>query len=234
MDSAKQHQIYAEFEEDANEIVFGQKALPDRSLTDKEVTKRRKTILKLYDQKLKFELVELMERQKQINTSNVSTSPIPTISQMQTVDSNTNYSSIIPSSNQYKQNVQSHSGPIRHLDQQQNWQSQYQSMHPKQQIMKIPIVHSWPKKPNSCQVEFQYWQTVSSLINKPTTVSTSIPTNLATGASNASDRLVFENEKISIQKPDKLSVQNAASTISVRLLFVLVDFLDRNKTYLRL
>lgn len=55
--------IYKELEPDANEIVFGQRTPPDRPLTTKEASKKKKVLLQLVDQKLKFKLVELMKQQ---------------------------------------------------------------------------------------------------------------------------------------------------------------------------
>ncbi len=63
MCSENQRQLYTQFEPDANELVFGQRTAPDRPLTDKEISQRRKIILKLVDQKLKLELIELMKEQ---------------------------------------------------------------------------------------------------------------------------------------------------------------------------
>lgn len=58
-------ELYTQFEDDANEVVFGQKRAPDRPLTDKEISEKKRIILKLVDQKLKFELIELMRRQQE-------------------------------------------------------------------------------------------------------------------------------------------------------------------------
>lgn len=55
--------LYKESEPDANEIMFGQKTLPDRPLTMRETSKRKKIIMKLVDQKLKFKLIEMMRLQ---------------------------------------------------------------------------------------------------------------------------------------------------------------------------
>lgn len=75
MNTDNQQEMYlSEFEPDANEIMFGRRTAPHRLLTEKEVAKRKKIILKLVDQKLKFELIELMKRQL-TNTSNAYTSP---------------------------------------------------------------------------------------------------------------------------------------------------------------
>lgn len=76
--------LYKEFEPDANEIMFGQRTLPDRPLTTKESSKRKKIIMKLVDQKLKFKLIELMGHQvaskHQQHTKEIATT-IPTVNQ---------------------------------------------------------------------------------------------------------------------------------------------------------
>lgn len=67
------HELYSGFEPDANEIMFGQRTLPDRPLTANEVSKRKRIILKLVDQKLKIELIGLMSRhEQQTNKSNAN------------------------------------------------------------------------------------------------------------------------------------------------------------------
>lgn len=63
MTSDAQREKYIEFEPEANEIMFGRQ--PDRPLTEKELSKRRKIILKLVDHKLKIELMDLMSNSKQ-------------------------------------------------------------------------------------------------------------------------------------------------------------------------
>ncbi|XP_037041082.1 uncharacterized protein LOC119077858 [Bradysia coprophila] len=65
MCSEKQRELYTQFEPDANEILFGQRTSPNRPLTDQELSKRRKIVLKLVDQKLKFELIELLRKQQE-------------------------------------------------------------------------------------------------------------------------------------------------------------------------
>lgn len=65
MSSDRHRAMYTEFEPDANEILFGQRTAPNRPLTEKEVATKKKLILKFVDQRLKFELVELMGRQQQ-------------------------------------------------------------------------------------------------------------------------------------------------------------------------
>lgn len=65
MNSDKQREMYRAFESDANEILFGHRTAPTRPLTDKEVMTRKKIILKLVDQKLKFELIEMMRKSEQ-------------------------------------------------------------------------------------------------------------------------------------------------------------------------
>lgn len=76
--------LYKEFEPDANEIMFGQRTLPDRPLTTRESSKRKKIIMKLVDQNLKFKLIELMGHQvaskHQQHTKEIATT-IPTVSQ---------------------------------------------------------------------------------------------------------------------------------------------------------
>lgn len=79
--------LFKELEPDANEIMFGQKTLPNRPLTMKEESKRKKILLKLVDQKLKFQLVELMRQQVSGQQNNEhkqetsGTNSIPTIYQ---------------------------------------------------------------------------------------------------------------------------------------------------------
>lgn len=63
MTSETQREKYIEFEPEANKIMFG--GQPDRPLTEKELSKRRKIILKLVDHKLKLELMDLMSNSKQ-------------------------------------------------------------------------------------------------------------------------------------------------------------------------
>lgn len=83
------HELYSGFEPDANEIMFGQRTLPDRPLTAKEVSKRKRIILKLVDQKLKFELIGLMNRhEQQTNKSNIYASPITPVTTAWTMPSN--------------------------------------------------------------------------------------------------------------------------------------------------
>lgn len=65
MCSEQQRELYSQFEPDANEAVFGQRTAPDRPLTDKEVSQRKRIILKLVDQKLKFDLIALMRQQQE-------------------------------------------------------------------------------------------------------------------------------------------------------------------------
>lgn len=75
--------LFKEFEPDANEIIFGQKTLPDRPLTTREASKRKKIIMKLIDQKLKFKLVELMRHQVTSNNkcTKETATTMPTVSQ---------------------------------------------------------------------------------------------------------------------------------------------------------
>lgn len=76
--------LYKELEPDANQVMFGQKNLPDRPLTTKEVSKRKKIIMKLVDQRLKFKLIELMGQQvaSKNNIQRIeTTATIPTVDQ---------------------------------------------------------------------------------------------------------------------------------------------------------
>ncbi|KAG4074021.1 hypothetical protein HA402_014226 [Bradysia odoriphaga] len=114
--------LYKELEPDANEIMFGQKTLPDRPLTMKEESKRKKILLKLVDQKLKFKLVEMMRQQvdKQ-HKQETSATTIPTV-----CHAINNYSQPTYGSNGYQS--QSNWSPwsdsgVQHAE--GNWQQHY-------------------------------------------------------------------------------------------------------------
>lgn len=111
--------LFKESEPDANEIMFGQRTLPDRPLTAKEESKRKKVIMKLVDQKLKIKLIELMGHQvrKQSQHSEKTASPISTISQSKFDSLATNSSS----SYQSQQNWFAHSSYYA----EPNWPLQY-------------------------------------------------------------------------------------------------------------
>ncbi|XP_037044073.1 uncharacterized protein LOC119080005 [Bradysia coprophila] len=113
--------LYKELEPDANEIMFGQKTPPDRPLTMKEESKRKKILLKLVDQKLKFKLVEMMRQQvdKQ-HKQETSTTNIPTV--CHTIN---NYSQPSYGSNDYQsQSNWSHwSDSVQHTE--EYWQQHY-------------------------------------------------------------------------------------------------------------
>lgn len=91
MDSGELREDYSEFEPDANEIMFGQRKAPDRPLTVKELSKRRKIILKIVDQKLKSELAELMrlkeQQQQNASISNLYASSNPPVNRTQIAES---------------------------------------------------------------------------------------------------------------------------------------------------
>lgn len=154
MNTNKQENLYTEFEPEANEIVFGQKTLPDRPLTDKEKSKRKKIILKLLDQKLKFQLIELMSQQQKLaNSSNVDASPIPIMNQTKVTDSNRAHNSTMPPNYQYTENDRPdyNSGPEH---QQQKWQP------PSEKSWNPPFENTWQNPfQNSCKPPFQSdWQ----------------------------------------------------------------------------
>lgn len=117
--------LLKEFEPDANEIMFGQKTLPDRPLTHNEALKRKKIILKLVDQKLKFKLIEMMGKvaNKQNKSTERAESHVPIITTVNSVDSqstpypnvSTTYQST-PSWAPYYNSAQYSEG---------NWQSSY-------------------------------------------------------------------------------------------------------------
>lgn len=117
--------LYKEFEPDANEILFGQKTLPNRLLTPREASKRKKIIMKLVDQKLKFKLIELMRQQvvvsnKSIEEESTAKMTIPTVSQT------INYSQpslSFTGSYQSQPNWFPHSGVAQHVE--GNWQQQH-------------------------------------------------------------------------------------------------------------
>lgn len=119
--NSKQQDCYTEFEPDANEIMFGQRTAPNRTLTEKELSRRKRIILKLVDQKLKFELIELMKRQLK-NTSNVHAS-----SSDSSVASYSNTESWTMTSNYYSsQNFNQH-GHFGSGYLQQNWQPRFEN-----------------------------------------------------------------------------------------------------------
>lgn len=76
--------LYKKLEPDANEVMFGQKTLPNRPLTVKEASKRKKILLKLVDQELKFKLIELMRHQVVAGGHNRHADKEPTV--RQTID----------------------------------------------------------------------------------------------------------------------------------------------------
>lgn len=84
---------FKEFEPDANEVMFGQKTLPDRPLTNAEVLTVKKIMLKLIDQKLKFKLIEMMSKaaKKQNNCPEKAVSHIPVTATMNFVDSQSTF-----------------------------------------------------------------------------------------------------------------------------------------------
>lgn len=91
--------LYKEVEPEANEIVFGQKNVPDRPLTTKEISKRKKTILKLVDQKLKFRLIELMSQQVASEHTKETATTIPSVAQ--TINNSHSYTSYESQPNWY-------------------------------------------------------------------------------------------------------------------------------------
>lgn len=119
--SSDDSDAYTEFEPDVNEILFGQKTLPNRPLTPKEISKRKKIILKLIDQKLKFQLIGLLtQQQKLVNNSTVRASPVPIVNQIN-INSNA-----MPLNYQCTPNLNRHhyTGP-QYLE--QNWRSPFQN-----------------------------------------------------------------------------------------------------------
>lgn len=115
--------LYKELEPDANEIMFGQKTLPNRPLTMKETSKRKKILLKLVDQRLKFKLIELMGREvvsKQNKQAIETVTTIPNVNQtMNTLQPSYSFSS-------YQPNWFPHSDLHQHAEE-GNWPQHYQS-----------------------------------------------------------------------------------------------------------
>lgn len=60
--SEDEDNIYTEATREANEILFGNQASPEKPWTEKVASKRKKLVLQLIDQKLKFKLVDLMSQ----------------------------------------------------------------------------------------------------------------------------------------------------------------------------
>lgn len=122
---SNQGELYAEFEPTANEIVFGQKTLPNRPLTDKEKSEKKKILMKLVDQKLKFDLIKLLTARKQQqessseNTSNIP--PITNVPSIQNITTINNETNTMPS---YYQSTQTTSEYVQQI----NWEPQYQNV----------------------------------------------------------------------------------------------------------
>lgn len=208
---------YTEFEPEANEIMFGQKTLPDRSLTDPEKSERKKIILKLFDQKLKFELIDLLsQQQKKASTPNVL------------IDSDTVADSI-PPNNLYsgatdyrQQNSQPQSQNYWKPQFQTHWQPltypEHYTMHPST---------SWANPVHNFQSNSQHWQLHqkpsynrsqihhNANFYHPSTISSN-STVLASRSNNIVINISSDNKnETSVQTS---SDQGASSLFSVRLI----------------
>lgn len=222
MDSAKQSNMYTDFEPEANEIMFGQRTLPNRPLTDKELSRRKRLMLKLLDQKLKFDLIELMARQqKEMNIE----SPIPTVNRMNDADSNivasssacpTNYQQ---SSENLQQNRQQHHGngwqPPQPYEMNTNvsryqansLQLNVQSLHYNQnRIMTPSFRRIQPSNNLVCSPIVSSGNNQQKIIAAPNS-TVSKPTNIST-------KISLDNEKVASFIPK--SSNEAAASVSVR------------------
>ncbi len=151
MCSERERELYIQFEPEANEVVFGQRTAPDRPLSAKELSLRKKIILKLIDQQLKFELIELMTRKKEQEQTIAISSHGHSSSTSTDASSHSTTASTIPSNHHGYQN------PNQQAEFGSNWQA---AAYPQQ----CGIPNFYDSRPN-----FHFYKPFQNTIQTPLT-----------------------------------------------------------------